>query len=239
MMIRIRNDISPFDDQRVRLALNLAVNVDAIIRAIMKGFAVPLQAQTIGEGVTGWDPDTKALPYDPDRARALLKEAGVKPGLRVRLDATKGRWGNDLEVCTAVAGELRRVGIDVDVVVNESGEYTDKHAGRKEFAPLFIRSSGNIIPDIENGINDMIRLPARSGYFHSKQLEDLFAKLQVTADPAARRALSKQVAKVMSTEIPAIFLFNYKDIYGVRNHVDWTPRVDQYIMMNEVRYRSV
>lgn len=238
LMIRIRNDIPPFDDPRVRLALNLAVNVDAVIAAIMQGFALPLQGQTVGQDVTGWDPETPAFPYDPEQARALLDEAGVEPGFQVQLDATSGRWGNDLEVCTAVAGELQKVGLEVEVVLNESGEYTDKHAGRQEFAPLFIRSSGNIIPDIENAINDMIRTPAppSESRFHSERLEELFVELQATADPAERAALAKQVAETIHAEIPAILLFNYVDIYGIQNHVDWTPRFNQWILLNEVEY---
>ncbi len=235
-MIRIRNDIPPFNDPRVRLALNLAVNVNAIIAAIMRGFAVPLQGQTVGQDVTGWDPDTKAFPYDPERAKALLAEAGVKPGLQVKLDTTAERWGNDLGVCTAVAGELQKVGLKVEVVINESGEYTDKLAGKKEFAPLFIRSSGNIVPDIENGVNDMVRIPPSTSRFHSDRLEDMYTKLQGTADPAARQVLAKQVAQTMQAEIPAILLFNYSDIYGIRDRVSWTPRFNQWILMNEVAY---
>ena len=235
-MIRIRNDIPPFDDPRVRLALNLAVNVNAIISAIMRGFATPLQGQTVGQDVTGWDPDTKAIPYDPERAKSLLAEAGVKPGLQVQLDATAERWGNDLAVCSAVAGELQKVGLKVEVEINESGQYTDKLAGKKDFAPLFIRSSGNIIPDIENGVNDMIRLPPSPARFHSDRLEALYLKLQATADPAGRLALSKQVAQTMHEEVPAIFLFNYLDIYGLRDRVNWTPRFNQWILPNEVAY---
>ncbi len=238
MMIRIRNDIPPFDDPRVRLALNLAVNVEAIIKAIMKGYAVPLQAQTVMQGVAGWDPDVKALPYDPERAKALLSEAGVKPGFQVKLDATKGRWGNDLEVCSAVAGELRKVGIEVEVVVNESGTFNEKHTGVKEFAPLFIRSSGNLIPDIENGLNDMIRIPPNGAKFHSEKLTELFGNLQNTASPSDREVISKDIAQTISTEIPAIFLFNYVDIYGIKDDIDWTPRFDQYIYVDEVGLRK-
>lgn len=238
LMIRIRNDIPPFDDPRVRLALNLAVNVEAIIKAIMKGYAVPLQAQTIMRGVTGWDPDVKAIPYDRERAKALLSEAGVKPGFQVKLDTTKGRWGNDLEVCTAVAGELRKVGIEVEVVVNEAGTFNEKHTGVKEFAPLFVRSSGNAIPDIENGLNDMIRIPPNKSKFHSEKLMELFGKLQNTAAPSEREVISRDVAKAISTEIPAIFLFNYVDIYGIKDDIDWSPRFDQYIFVNEVATRN-
>jgi peptide/nickel transport system substrate-binding protein len=104
---------NPFADLRVRKAMNMAVNVDAIVRAIMRGQAVPA-GHVIPPDVHGYDKALDAhLPFDPAGARALLAEAGYPQGFDVRLDCPNDRYINDEAICQAVVGMLARVGVKV------------------------------------------------------------------------------------------------------------------------------
>jgi ABC-type transport system substrate-binding protein len=84
----------------------------------------------------------------------------------------------------------------------------------------------------------MIRIPPNGAKFHSEKLTELFTKLQGTPAPADREGIARDIAKSISTEIPAIFLFNYVDIYGIKDDIDWTPRFDQYVYVDEVGLRK-
>ena len=106
-------DRNPFQDVRVREAVNRAINAQAIQRAVMRGFSQPAGG-IIPPGVHGYAEDLDArAEFDPERARALLAEAGYPDGFEVTLDCTNDRYVNDEATCQAVVGMLARVGIDV------------------------------------------------------------------------------------------------------------------------------
>ncbi len=105
----------PFDDIRVRRALDLAIDRNAIVRAVMRGHAVPAGMLT-EPGVRGHDPalDQPTQP-DPAAARALLAEAGFPEGFETVLDCPNDRYVNDEAICQAVVGMLARIGVRAEL----------------------------------------------------------------------------------------------------------------------------
>jgi len=105
--------VNPFADIRVRQAMNMAINRDAISSRIMRGLAEPA-GMLLSPGIRGYTPEIDAPPaFDPERARALLEEAGYREGFSVQLDCTNDRYMNDEAVCQAVVGMLARIGVSV------------------------------------------------------------------------------------------------------------------------------
>src|SRR5690606_38662629 len=102
---------NPFRDRRVRLAMYQAIDIDTIVRRIMRGAARPA-ALLVGPGVRGYDASLdRRFPYDPQAARRLLAEAGYPDGFEVRMDCPNDRYVNDAEVCQAIAAMFARIGI--------------------------------------------------------------------------------------------------------------------------------
>jgi peptide/nickel transport system substrate-binding protein len=92
---------NPFKDRRVREALNLALDREAIKRSIMRGLSVPA-ALMIPPGVNGYDAALDApLKPDVERARKLLAEAGYPQGFEVPLNCPNKRYVNDEQICQA------------------------------------------------------------------------------------------------------------------------------------------
>jgi peptide/nickel transport system substrate-binding protein len=124
----------PTMDAKVRQAMNYAVDVDAIIDALFDGFA----KQAIGYVATselGYD-NAEPFGYDPDKAKALLAEAGYPDGFEIDMACPAGAYTHFEEVCEATAGFLGEVGIQANLEIMESGHYWDLESA-KELPPLF------------------------------------------------------------------------------------------------------
>jgi peptide/nickel transport system substrate-binding protein len=118
---------NPFADRRVRQALYHAIDVEALIRKALGGFAVPI-GMVAPPGINGHDPELdRRLPHNPERAKALLAGAGYPDGFAVRLDCPDHRR----EACRELAAQLALVGIrvTVDTVLPEQFEARLKARG--------------------------------------------------------------------------------------------------------------
>ena len=97
------------DDKRVRQAMQYAIDLDSIHRTILGGYALPVPAgQMTPVGQFGYNPDVQAYPYDPDKARALLEEAGYADGINVSGVSSIGRYFRNQEVLTAMVAQWKR-----------------------------------------------------------------------------------------------------------------------------------
>ncbi|MCK6454295.1 MAG: ABC transporter substrate-binding protein [Alphaproteobacteria bacterium] len=117
---------NPFKDKRVRQAFLHAIDIEAIKTKVMRNMAAP-SAMMIGKGIHGWSADFKRLPYDPNKAKQLLAEAGYPNGFEVQLDCPNDRYVNDEPICQATVGMLQRIGVKVNLVTKSNtvlfGEY--------------------------------------------------------------------------------------------------------------------
>ena len=105
---------NPTKDIRVREAISLAINRDAITRAIMSGAGTPAD-QMVAPGAIGRDETLKPLAYDPVRAKALLAEAGYPDGWKWTMVSPANMYQNDAKIAQALAQMLTRVGIDTSL----------------------------------------------------------------------------------------------------------------------------
>jgi peptide/nickel transport system substrate-binding protein len=104
---------NPFKDVRVRKALNLAVDREAIKRVTMRGLSIPA-AIMVAPSVHGWSAELdKVAPVDVEGAKKLLAEAGYPNGFGFQLDCPNNRYVNDEEICQALVGMWSRIGLKV------------------------------------------------------------------------------------------------------------------------------
>ncbi len=123
--------VPPFNDPRVRLAFDYAVDKPAIRQAMLKGRGDLLDGQLLTASTFGYNPAVKARPFDPDKARALLKQANYPADTPIPIMTQSGKYVSDIDICNAVAGMLNQVGVNATVDVVEGGVFLQRQSAFK------------------------------------------------------------------------------------------------------------
>jgi peptide/nickel transport system substrate-binding protein len=221
--IRIATDVAPFDDVRVRQALNLAVDVDAIRDALLASSGQRLPNLYVPGGL-GFRDDLPPYAYDPERAKALLEEAGVSD-LSLTIAVTNSERKDVVEAIAAYLGEI---GITATVEQQEiavfNGGWGDPAAAPLRFAtwrPMF---------DPFNLLNLVVNENGFLSRHANPNIQALIDSAAVATDPVERAALYEQLGQVMFDEPAALYLWNQAALYGVAADVAWSPRPDDAIV---------
>ena len=222
-------------DVRVRQAIQYATNVDEIVEFLFDGAARRI-AVPLAFGTFGLDESIEPYPYDPERARELLAEAGYPDGIRFALDAPVGRYAQDKETAEALVGQWAQVGIDVDLTINEWSVQLTKYRAGTELTDSHFMGWGTSTFDADDVLfGAFARIPTKNNY-ENPDVTDLVLRARTSMDPDERAALYAQAQRIIYEDVPWITLFQQVDLYGVRSDLDWTPRPDQKI---EVRTISI
>jgi peptide/nickel transport system substrate-binding protein len=117
---------NPFADKRVRQALSMAIDREAIKRNIMRGLSIPAGLM-VAPGVNGNTPDLDVpSKVDPEGAKKLLAEAGYPDGFEVRMNCPNNRYVNDEEICQAVIAMWARIGVKASLVAENMATFSQK-----------------------------------------------------------------------------------------------------------------
>lgn len=107
---------TPVQDKRVRRALNMAIDREAIVREVLGGTTKPA-SQLSFEGAFGYNDDLKPIPYDPVAAKKLLAEAGYPNGLNLKIGVTAGLRASDTLYAQQIASDLAKIGVNAEVLM--------------------------------------------------------------------------------------------------------------------------
>ena len=117
---------NPFKDKRVRQAFYQAIDEETIKARVMRGAATPT-AEMVGPGVRGFQPDmNKRLGHDVEAAKKLMADAGYPNGFEVGMNCPNDRYVNDAAICQAVAANLARIGVKVNLTAETKNTYFPK-----------------------------------------------------------------------------------------------------------------
>lgn len=224
-------------DVRVRQAIQYATNVPEIIEVLFEGSAEQISIP-LAHGVFGNDGALEPYPYDPDRARELLTEAGYPDGITFALDAPVGRYAQDREVAEALVGQWAQAGINVELNINEWSVQLTKYRATSnpanedpanELVEAHFMGWGTSTFDADDVLwGGFARQPNKNNYVNQDVI-DLVTRAHTILDPEERADLYAQALDIIYEEVPWLFLFQQFDIYGVRSDIEWEPRQDQLI----------
>lgn len=228
-------DKNPFTDLRVRQALSLAINRDSIVKMIMNGNAYSTN-QLVLKGRRGYNEAIPAPVYNPEKAKELLAEAGYPEGFKVYLDAPNGRYVNDGQVAQAIASQLTKAGIQVELRLHPKSVFFDfVRPGDKSSLvmtgwsePIDVGEMGKVL-FYTRGKN-----PAKGGSNRGHYANDEFDKLldaaDATADIQKRRQILEKASLLLVEDGGIVPLYFQQDLYGKKKNVVFEPRVDKSIL---------
>ncbi|MCM8749951.1 ABC transporter substrate-binding protein [Thermomicrobiaceae bacterium CFH 74404] len=224
----------PFDDVRVRQALNYAVDVQSIIDNLLGGHGLRI-ASVSGPAEFGFNPNLEPYPFDPEKAKQLLAEAGYADGFQTTLDTPVGRYLQDLEVAQAVAGYLANVGIQVEVRPAEFQEYFTRWLNL-EIPGLYLLGWGASTLDADGVMGGHFHSKRRGLYYNSPESDRMIEEAMSEFDPERREAIYHELMAYLHEQAPWIFLYVQEDIYGVKADLRWQPRSDELLNVHEMSW---
>ena len=220
---------TPLKDPKVREALNYAVNVDEMVQAIYDGQGHVL-ATLLTPQQFGYDASVKPFGYDPETAKQLLADAGFPDGFSIAMEAPRSRYPKDTEVAQAIAAQLGQVGINVDLKIREWGDYVGQFRS-EDGPPIYLLGWSIPTFDPDSILTPLLTDGVTYSRFSDPDLTALIDKARSTVDATQRADIYSQVQQKMKDLAPMVFLYQLDELYGVRDHVNWTPRADERVYL--------
>lgn len=222
-------------NREVRQAICYAIDMDTIINTILGGYAGTTAALSLPEW-SGYDSSIEPYGYDPDLAKQLLAQAGYDSGLELEVAVVDGEYPCFAQVAEAIAGQLQSVG--VNAVVSYYERSVMRGAVRDNTVPgLYIMGLGG--PYAEN--NQTLRIICGSGERFSTWENPEFDALRAQAgsdfDEASRNATWSRIQQLIKDEAPVYSLYQLYGIYAISDALDWTPRLDEVILVKDISAR--
>ncbi|ALQ01527.1 ABC transporter substrate-binding protein [Pseudomonas brassicacearum] len=204
--IKGSNEPNVLANLKVRQALDMAVNKPQIIDSVYQG-AGQLAVNAMPPTQWSYDTTIKDAKYDPEKAKELLKEAGVKEGTNITLWAMPVQRPynpNAKLMAEMLQSDWKKIGLNVNIVSYEWGEYIKRSKGGENQAMIIGWSGDNGDPD--NWLNVLFGCDSLSGNNFSKwcdkKFDDLVKQAKRTSDQSKRTELYKQAQHVLKDAVP-------------------------------------
>ncbi|MDE1949290.1 MAG: ABC transporter substrate-binding protein [Burkholderiales bacterium] len=234
---------NPFKDQRVRMALYQAVDIEAIKNKLMNGQSYPTGGLTPSPLGDYNDPEIeRRFPFDLAAARKLMAEAGYGDGFEVQLDCPNNRYINDESICVALAGMWSQIKVRVKVNAMPVATYFPK-LEKYDFS-MYMLGWGGSITDAETMLTPVLRnnLGEKGigfynyGHARNDRADALAAQSSVESDPKKREALVKAALTEFKNAVDIIPLHRQVIPWAARSNVEVAHRADNWL---EVRWITI
>ncbi len=212
---------NPFKDVKVRQAFYHAIDVEAIKRAIMRGMSVPA-GMIIEPPINGYKAewDENRLPFDPEKAKALLAEAGYPDGFSVQLDCPNNRYQNDEAICQAAVSMLAKIGVDVRLNAQPKTQFFPLITGKT--TDFFLLGWG--VPTMDSGFAFDYLLHSEASWNASRYgTPELDAKIEAIrgiVDVEERNRIIEEIWTQVQADIPYLPLHHQMIFWAMSKNLN-------------------
>ncbi|MEY4470438.1 MAG: Glutathione-binding protein GsiB precursor [Pseudomonadota bacterium] len=230
---------NPFKDKRVRQAFYQAIDIEGIKRTVMRG-ASNNSGLMVGPGVNGYNAElNKRLPFDPEASKKLLADAGYPTGFSVDMNCPNDRYVNDGQICEAVAANLARVGVKVNLKAETKGTYFPKILRRD--TSFYLLGWTPSTYDAHNALNALMRCvddkgtgQFNLGAYCNPKVDELTVKIQSETDQTKRNAMIREAFELHSADIGHLPLHQQALAWGTSKKVTLVQRGDNYMPFKSI-----
>lgn len=228
----------PLTDVRVRKAINYAIDADLIRRTILGGRADLFGQMLHPWNYSGYNPNKEWYGYDPQKAKALLKEAGYENGFKMELIATNGRYPGDKATCEAVAGMLKKVGLDTTCNSQRFPLFKKLHraykSGKREGVAAYYMGFGNGRGDSASVLRGTSSCKGPWSGMCYPELDAAIDKAEAEPDPAKQQADFEAVTDLMKALVTHKIFFKIHDVIGYSSRIEFVARHDETLFPWEI-----
>ena len=234
---------NPFKDVRVRRAFYQALDIETIKSRVMRGASVP-SALMVGAAVRGYQADmNKRLPYDVEAAKKLLTEAGYPNGFEVTMNCPNDRYVNDSAICQAVAANLARIGVKVNLQTETKVSYFPKILRRDTsfyllgWTPSTV-DSHDVLTAIMATPTDKGQGQFNLGAYSNPKLDELTSKIQSETDDKKRNEMIREAFKIHQDDVGHIPLHQQALAWAYSNKVSLVQLPNNYMNFKWITLKS-
>lgn len=233
----------PFGNVKVRKAMNYAINKKAIVKTFYSPKA-KVAAGPLPDTIAGHNPNLKPYPYDPAKAKKLLKEAGYPNGFKMKLWAMpvpRPYMPDGKKIAEAIQANLAKVGIKATIVQYDWATYLDKVS--KGEADAFLLGWTGDNGDADNFLYTLLSTASIGGNnstrYSNKKLDKLLVKAQKETDPAKRKKMYQQAELIIHNTAPWVpIVHSTPALAGDANLMDFKPNPTGSDRLSRVYYKK-
>ncbi|MCW8087231.1 ABC transporter substrate-binding protein [Sabulicella glaciei] len=236
--VRGRN---PFKDVRVRRAMLLAIDMQAIHSRVMRGQS-RVTNQIFGPGVNGFmEANDRRPAVDLDAARRLLAEAGYPNGFGVTLDCPNDRYVNDEAICTAVVSMLARIGVRVNLNAQTRARFFAEVNPPRYNTSFYMLGWTPNTYDAHNalfnlaGTRDGVRGVFNNGGYSNPRFDELLGQIAVETNPQRRQEMITEASRILQEDVAYLPLHQQQVVWAARNTIQLQQQADNGFPLRYVR----
>ncbi|OWZ85011.1 glutathione ABC transporter substrate-binding protein [Natranaerobius trueperi] len=213
-------EVEPFDDKRVRQAINYALTMEPVVENVYYGLGQPARGP-LAPAVYGAHEDLEGYEHDLDKAKELLADAGYEDGFEVELWTNEQQQRED--IAEIVQGQLSQIGIDVDISVREWGAYLEETAqGEHE---MFVLGWVSVTGDADYGLYSVFHSDEHGAagnrtFLANEEVDELLEKGREAFDEEERLEYYREVQEIITEEAPWVFTHVGEQAVGMRDYVE-------------------
>ncbi|MCK0150845.1 ABC transporter substrate-binding protein [Marivita sp. S6314] len=232
---------NPLMDQRVRKAISMAINRDAIVERVMEGVALPA-GQLLPDSFFGVSDNLEVVAYDPEGAKALLAEAGYGDGFEMTIHGPNDRYINDAKVAEAVAQMLTRIGIKTAVETMPRSVYFGRasrgaEGNLPEFSFILV-GWGAGSSEASSPLKSLIHTynpdkgfgSSNRGRYSNPETDALIEEALRTVDDAKREELLARATEIAINDVAIIPTHFQVNTWASREGIRYIARTDEYTL---------
>ena len=213
-------EIGSKENVALRKAIAYAIDKKAIVDYVLEGLGLVADTGFIPQTISGNLYDTELIrSYDIDKAKELLKAAGIKSGHEVNIWVTRGRYLLDTETAQVIQGFLEEIGLKANIRVMEYGPMIGALGDFKH--EIFQLAWGWMTGEPSQALRQVLHGDSTWNFtgFNNKEFKNLLSQAEVTIDWEERMSLYNQAYKIAFDEVAIIPLLHYQNVYVARKGV--------------------
>ncbi len=213
-------------DKRLRLAIDHAINRQAIV-TLFTGTVTPLNGQFAIPGDFGYNATLKSRPYDLEKARSLVREAGAV-GKSLIFVIAAGRWPKDREVAEAIAYMIEQTGLNVKLKVvapEETKKYGNTIPENRPNIPDILLTAGDTVLEVESRYGNLLHRGGSQYAGNDPEASRLFEEVLAELDIAKRGEKLARAWAYNYEQAHFIPLIRQPKIWGLSKNLEWEPDI--------------